>query len=98
MEELLRGVACLLLLLRLVHAALPLTVIFSRIFARSSRADIIGLCAHRMSTGVTPRRAAYSAAFAGTTARSSRQRMYVRGVRMAQKRRLSMRSSHGRSG
>src|SRR5262249_16822800 len=69
-----------------------------RIFASSSTADSIGLCAQSMSIGVTPSRAAYSAARGGVTAASRRQRMYVHGRRSAWKRRMSTRSVSGRSG
>src|SRR5437879_2291044 len=90
MEELARGVTGLLLELRLVHRPAPRlrrwgprpttscgspnVGIFSRILTRSSSADSTGEWAQSMSTGVTPRRAAYWAARAGGTAASRRQR------------------------
>src|SRR5256885_6370541 len=45
--------------------------------------DNIGPWSESRSIGVTPRRAAYSAARAGGMAASRRQRMYVRGIASA---------------
>src|SRR2546426_206834 len=69
----------------------------SRIRQSSSGRESIGLWAESMSTGVTPSRAAHCAAIVGNTARSPRQRTYVRGAPRPWKARMSMGSTSGRS-